>query len=213
MSVLPIYLYGSDVLRAKAKPVAEMDNSVIKLIYDMLETMHKANGIGLAATQVGDLRRIIVIDISDVEETKEQEADADVRITSPDLPRKLVLVNPEILSEQGSWRVEEGCLSIPEVRSEVERAEKIKIRFLDANLKETQLHADGLLARVILHEIDHLDGVLFIDRITPAQRALLKGQLKNIKKGVVETAYPVVSDSGIVRAASSTKKRSGKVEA
>jgi peptide deformylase len=212
MAVLPIYLYGSEVLRAKAHPVKELDNSVVKLIYDMFETMHKANGIGLAATQVGDMRRVIVIDISDVEEGKDEGGEREIRATSSDLPRRLVLINPEILSENGKWVLEEGCLSIPEVRAEVERAEQIRFRYRDANFKETVLQADGLLARVILHEIDHLDGVLFIDRISSVQKAPLKEQLKKIKKGDVETTYPVISAAGQVKAGSASRTRTGKVE-
>lgn len=214
MSVLPIHLYGSEILRAKAKPVTDLDNSIVKLIYDMFETMHKANGIGLAATQVGSLQRVIVIDLSEVEEKKDDETGEDIPIASPGLPRKLVMINPQVLSEEGTFRMDEGCLSIPEVRGEVERAEKIGIKYLNANFKETELHADGLLSRVMLHEIDHLDGVLFIDRVSASSRALLKDQLRKIKKGEVETSYPVVSGSSSARVTrTGARRRSGKVEA
>ncbi|MBI4429479.1 MAG: peptide deformylase [Ignavibacteriales bacterium] len=213
MSVLPIYLYGGDMLRTKAKPVDELDNSIVKLMYDMFETMHKANGIGLAATQVGRLQRVIVIDISEVEDKKDEETGEETLIASPGLPRKLVMINPQVVSEEGTSRMDEGCLSIPEVRGEIERAEKIGIMFLDANFRETRLQADGLLARVMQHEIDHLDGVLFIDRISPAGRALMKDQLRRIKKGEVETSYPVVSGSTMARHGTGGRRRSGKVEA
>jgi peptide deformylase len=193
MSVLPIYLYGTKILKKKARPVDTLDDSTIKLIYDMFETMHKANGIGLASTQVGDLRRVITIDISDVSEPNaEGEMEDALHPTSPDLPRKFALINPEIISGENSWSVNEGCLSIPDVHGEVERAEKVHIRFLDTHFKPQDLHADGLLARVILHEIDHLDGVLFIDRMTRSKRALLLPKLRTIKKGEVETDYPVI---------------------
>ena len=213
MSVLPIYLYGSEALRAKAKPVNELDNSIVKLIYDMFETMHKANGIGLAATQVGSLHRVIVIDVSEVEEKKDEETGETIQVASPGLPRKLVMINPRVVSEAGLWKMEEGCLSIPEVRGEIERAEKIGIRFLDANFRETELLADGLLARVMLHEIDHLDGVLFIDRVSATDRALLRTQLRKIKKGEVETSYPVITSSDPARPmGSGGRRRSRKVE-
>jgi len=200
MAVLPIYLYGCDVLKAKAKPVKEIDNALVKLIYDMFETMEKSNGIGLAANQVGHLQRVIVIDIHDVEEKRdEDQPEHRIKHTSPGLPKRIVMINPEVLSGEGSLKMEEGCLSIPEVRAEVERAERVKVRFKDANFREQELLADGLLARVMLHEIDHLDGVLFPDRISAAQRKLLKDQLRKIKKGEVETSYPVMSDSPRLR--------------
>jgi peptide deformylase len=192
MAMLPIYLYGTKVLKAKAKPVKELTNSVIKLVYDMVETMHTAGGMGLAATQVGDLHRVVTIDISEVDEDQRKESNDQVKTTSPGLPRKVVMINPEILESEGSWKMEEGCLSIPDVRAEVERAEKIRVRFRDANFKEQEFLADGLLARVMLHEIDHLDGVLFPERLTPAERAPLKADLKRIKAGDVDTTYPVI---------------------
>lgn len=205
MSMRAIYLYGSEMLREKAKPVTGVDESLVKLVYDMFETMHKANGIGLAATQVGDRRRVIVIDISEVNENAEEadddedaaedEADEPAHTTSPGLPRTLALINPEIIATEGSYVMEEGCLSIPDVRAEVERPEKIRVRFRDTSFQELVLDADGLLARVIQHEYDHLDGVLFVDRISGAKRALLRTKLRRIKQGDVETSYPVAVES------------------
>jgi peptide deformylase len=198
MSMRAIYLYGSDMLRAKAKPVKAMDDSMVRLVYDMFETMHKANGIGLAATQVGDLRRVIVVDIGEVNEDDEESEEHASEIkhrTSPGLPRTLALINPEIVSEEGKWAMEEGCLSLPDVRAEVERAEKIRVRYRDTSFHEQELAADGLLARVILHELDHLDGVLFVDRISTAKRTLLKPKLRRIKQGEVETSYPVAVEA------------------
>lgn len=192
MAVLPIYLYGTDVLRAIAKSVNELDNATIKLIVNMFETMNKANGIGLAATQVGELSRVIVVDITDVEEDKDRGA-ADPPESQNSAPKRLVLINPEIVEEEGSWTMEEGCLSFPEVRADVVRSEKIKVRFRDGDYRQQELIAEGLLARVILHETDHLDGILFIDHLSTARRGLLKTKLRAIKKGDVETAYPVVT--------------------
>jgi len=190
MSVLPIYLFGTEMLRKKASPIEDLDVETIKLVQDMFETMHKANGIGLAATQVGSMKRVIVVDLSDVDSDGD-ESDG----SNPSLPeqRRYVLINPKVIGEEGSWKLDEGCLSIPDVRGEVERAERIRIQYLDGNFKPAELETDGLLARVILHEIDHLDGVLFIDRMVASRRSPLKGSLRAIKKGEVETSYPVIS--------------------
>lgn len=194
MSVLPIYVYGTKVLKEVARPVQEANESLHKLIYDMFETMRKANGIGLAANQVGDLRRVVVVDISDADEPNaEGEAENMEHPTSAELPRTLVVINPEIVSTEGSWSMEEGCLSIPEVRGEVERPEKIRLRFLDAELREQEIVADGLLARVLQHEIDHLDGILFIDRMKRSQRVTLMPKLRKIRKGDIQPAYDIVS--------------------
>jgi peptide deformylase len=194
MAILPIYLFGTEILKKTARPVASLDDSTIKLIYDMFETMREANGLGLASTQVGDLRRVITIDISDVTEpSAEGETEDTMHPTSPDLPKILALINPEILREDGEWLMEEGCLSLPHLHGEVERADKIHIRFYDAEFKQQELHADGLLARVILHELDHLNGVLFVDRISKTKRSMLLPKLRKIRKGEVEVDYPVVT--------------------
>ncbi|HAV23860.1 MAG: peptide deformylase [Ignavibacteria bacterium GWA2_55_11] len=196
MAILPIYLYGSDVLRAKAKPVTGVDDELVRLVMDMFATMHAANGIGLAANQVGATKRVIVIDISGVEDEEEKEAASPEPLhrTSPGLPTVLTLINPELLESSGAWRMEEGCLSIPEVRGEVERPEKVRLRFKDTSFKDVELTADGLLARVVQHEMDHLDGVLFIDHLSTTERALLSKGLRKAKKGEVETKYPIMSD-------------------
>jgi peptide deformylase len=193
MAILPIYLYGAKVLKSKAKPVKELSNNIIKLIFDMYETMHTANGMGLAANQVGSLHRVVTIDITDVDENERKKSNEQLKMTSPDLPRKLVMINPEILEHDGMWKMEEGCLSIPEVHGGVERAEKIRVKYRDPNFTEKELLADGLLARVMLHEIDHLDGVLFTELLNPEEKAAVKEDLKRIKEGDVETSYPVVS--------------------
>ena len=192
MSVLPIYLYGTQVLRKKAHPVEELDDETVKLIYDMFETMRTSNGIGLAATQVGSLKRVIVVDISDVE--TEPQGEPSMPTEEPGAkPQKLVMINPTVVSGSGLWSMEEGCLSIPNLHGNVERAEEITVRYRDGNFRNQELTSGGLMARVILHEIDHLDGVLFIDRMAKAERALLRSQLNDIKSGTVETSYPVVT--------------------
>ena len=184
MSVLPVYLYGTEVLRKKAKPVTKIDNDTIKLIIDMFETMHKAEGIGLAANQVGSLERVIVIDVSDMEGYEEV--------------KPLTLINPEVVERVGTCPMEEGCLSIPEVRDEVERDEQITVKYRDTNFHVQKLEAGGIFARVILHEIDHLDGVLFIDRIAKTKLKLHKDRLKVIRQGEAETSYPVVAAASAV---------------
>ncbi|MEW6511768.1 MAG: peptide deformylase [Bacteroidota bacterium] len=181
MSVLPIFLYGQSVLRKKAKPVRQKDEEIVRLAGDMVETMKQANGIGLAANQVGDLRRVIVVDLSAIEETADQPP--------------LALINPEVIENSGSWGMEEGCLSIPGLREEVTRAETIRVRYRDLEFKERTIPASGMLARVLLHEIDHLDGVLFVDHLNAVTRKLLRGRLNKIAKGEVEVEYPIVGMS------------------
>ena len=180
MSVLPVYIYDDPVLRKKAKAIRGADENITTLARDMFETMHKAGGVGLAANQVGSLHRIIVVDISVMEETKE---------VAP-----IALLNPEVVQEDGLWLIEEGCLSIPGIREEVERAEKIRVRYRDLEFKDQLLEADGLMARVILHEIDHLNGVLFIDHIGAVRRKLFRGRLNKLRRGEVEVDYPIVSN-------------------
>lgn len=180
MSILPIYVYNQPVLRKKARPVRQRDEALARQAADMLETMHQASGIGLAANQVGSLQRIIVVDLSGMEEY-------------PDA-RPMAMLNPEVLEEEGRAAMEEGCLSIPDIREEVERAEKIRVRYHDLEFQPQEITAEGLLARVILHEIDHLNGVLFIDRIGAVKRKLLRGRLNKMDRGEVEVHYPVVTN-------------------
>jgi len=179
VSVLPIYMYGQSVLRKKAKAVRSLDEGMIKFVDDMFETMRKAGGIGLAANQVGVFQRVIVIDVSEMEETKDQ--------------KPIALINPEVVSQEGESTMEEGCLSIPEIREQVDRPEVIRLKYKDLEFKDQELVASGLIARVILHEIDHLNGVLFIDYLDTEKRKLLRGRLNKIKRGEVEVSYPIVS--------------------
>jgi peptide deformylase len=178
VATLPIYLYGNDVLKKKAKHLSDVTDRDIKLIQDMFDTMHESSGIGLAANQVGELKQILVVDISDME--------------AGEGTKPLAIINPEVIDEEGEWEMEEGCLSIPDVREKVWRAEKIRIRFNDVNMNEVEMDADGLLARVILHEMDHLNGVLFLDHLSSTKRTLLRSKLKKIMKGDIETSYEVV---------------------
>lgn len=179
MPILPIHMYGRDVLRKKAKPVRQITPEVIELVIDMFETMRNADGIGLAANQVGQLQSVIVIDISGIEEYKDMNP--------------LTLINAKVVEGEGTSTVEEGCLSIPEVRDEVERPERIVVEFMDVDGKKIEMEANGLLARVVQHEIDHVNGILFLDHLSKEKKKLHQPRLKEIRKGEVETEYPVVS--------------------
>jgi peptide deformylase len=181
VAVLPIYLFGQSVLRKKARPVKGVDADLVKFAGDMVETMGKASGIGLAATQVGDLRRVITIDLSAIEETKDQPPTA--------------MINPEILFEEGEFTMEEGCLSLPGLREEVKRPERIRLRYRDINFLEHEIIAEGTLSRVVQHEIDHLNGVLFVDHLSAVKRKLLRGRLNKMVRGEIEADYPVVGPS------------------
>ncbi len=183
MAILPIYTYGTKVLRKKAKPVRQVNDEILSLIVNMFDTMRNANGIGLAATQVGQLHRVITIDLSDAEEGKEF--------------KPIVLINPEILAEKGTLKMEEGCLSIPDVRDAVDRPESVTVKFRDANFAEKEVKVSGLLGRVLQHEIDHLNGVLFTDRLTPEQQQTHTDALTKIQQGAMNVDYPVVSADSV----------------
>lgn len=158
-------LYGDPVLREKAKPVTDFDDAIRQLTRDMLVIMYREEGVGLAAPQVGESLRLIVVD----PDPKESEH------------RPLTLVNPTIQDKQGQTVDEEGCLSFPDVYCDVARAERIRVQFFDLDGNERTLDADGWLARVIQHEIDHLDGVLFVDHMSRMQRQLAQNALRKIR--------------------------------
>jgi peptide deformylase len=160
MAILDILHFPDARLRNVAKPVAQVDESVRKLIDDMLETMYDAPGIGLAAIQVNEPRRVIVVDIS-------EERNA-----------PLVLVNPEILDKQGEETMDEGCLSVPGIYEPVQRAERIRVRALDRHGESFELDVDGLLAVCVQHEIDHLDGKLFVDYLSNLKRQRIRKKLE-----------------------------------
>ncbi len=183
MAVLPIYTDGSPPLREKAQPVSDFNNEILKLIIDMFETMRKANGIGLAANQVGILKRVVVIDVSEMEGLEDV--------------KPFTLINPEIVAGKDTSIMEEGCLSVPHIRDEVERAEKIRVQYKDTAFKDVSIDAEGILARVILHEVDHLDGILFIDHLSPAKRKLHEDTLKKIRNGELDVEYPVITAADI----------------
>ena len=165
---LQLRYYGDPVLRKRAEPVQEITDVERLLADNMLETLYGSLGIGLAATQVGILKRFIIVDIGVVEDREEFEP--------------LRLFNPEILSVDGESVLEEGCLSIPDLRVDVKRPEHIVVKAMNMDSEDVQIEADGLLARVIQHEIDHLNGVLFIDKISGLKRELLRDHLKIIQQ-------------------------------
>ncbi len=167
MALLPIIIAPDPRLKVTAKAVERVDDDVRRLMDDMLETMHSANGIGLAAPQVGDHRRVIVVDVA-----KEDED-----------PNPLCMANPELewVSDQ-NWTHEEGCLSLPEQYAEVERPDAIRVRYLDHENEIRELDADGVLGTCIQHEMDHLDGVLFVDHISSLKRTMILRKLTKAKK-------------------------------
>lgn len=167
MSILPIRLYPDPVLRTQCPPVDRFDPELEKLAQDMIETMHAAPGIGLAAPQVGVELRLAVVDLSVGEE--------------PDALH--VLVNPEILARAGRQSDEEACLSIPGIADKVTRPASIQVRAQTVAGEAVELEAEGLLARAICHEVDHLDGVLFIDRLVGLRKERARRQLRRLSRG------------------------------
>lgn len=168
MSIVPIRIIPDPVLRQKAEPVAVVDDAVRALMDDMLDTMYDAPGIGLAAPQIGVLKRIVVLDVSH----REVEADPETGEKPLSVDRKpLFIANPEIVwSSEETKTYDEGCLSIPDYYEEVERPARVRVRYLDRDGTEQMMEADGILAVCIQHEIDHLDGVLFIDHLSKLKR-------------------------------------------
>jgi len=158
----PILTYGAPVLRRAAVPIRNLNGSLQALIDDMVETMYAAPGVGLAANQVGRLERVFVANPSD----------------DRDPSQLLVVVNPELVKTEGELISEEGCLSVPEFREDVRRARRVLLRGLDRHGGPLEIEAEDLLARIFQHEVDHLNGVLFVDHLSPAKRLLLKPRLK-----------------------------------
>jgi peptide deformylase len=167
MAIRPVRLYGDPVLRRKALAVAGVDDTVRELIADMRETMHAYHGVGLAANQIGVLQRVLVVDIPVDEETRARYA----------------LVNPELDQRVGTESGEEGCLSIPGLYEEVRRAQRVRVRGLDEHGQPVEFVAEGYLARALQHEVDHLDGVLFVDRLSMLKRRFLRPELEAIARG------------------------------
>lgn len=178
MAILPITVYGDKILRQKTQPVNSVSDELIVKIKNMLDTMHNAKGVGLAANQVGFNQSLFVVDLKGVEGYEKF--------------KPLIFINPEIvLQSDEKIVIEEGCLSLPNLRADVERSKIIKIRYLNTDEQLMELEADDFLARVILHEYDHLIGKLIPDRVNEEIKSQLKDELKLIKSRKVEIDYPI----------------------
>ncbi len=183
--ILPIVAYGDPVLRKEAKFIEQNELDLQTLIANMYDTMYNAQGVGLAAPQVGLAIRVFVVDGQPFNEG-ETEQDKDPSLVG----FKKAFINAEILEEDGDdWGFEEGCLSIPGVRGEVFRPEYVTIKYRDENWVEHTETYEGLAARIIQHEYDHIDGILFTDYLPPLKKRMLKNKLTNITKGDVSTDY------------------------
>ncbi|WP_297792448.1 peptide deformylase [uncultured Eudoraea sp.] len=183
---LSIVAYGDPVLRKKGKPIDKDFPQLKELIANMWETMYNANGVGLAAPQIGLPIRLFIVDtapFADDEELTEEEQEKLKNF-------KKVFINPVIEEETGTnWAFNEGCLSIPDIREDVSRKDTIEISYLDENFNANKASYDGLLARVIQHEYDHIEGILFTDKLSSLKKRLLKGKLTNISKGKINVDY------------------------
>jgi peptide deformylase len=183
--ILPIYTVGNAVLRKVAEPISKDYPALPELIANMFETMHKADGVGLAAPQIGLAIRVFVIDLEAFREDKPELADF-----------KVAMINPEILDfGDETVQAEEGCLSIPGIHENVIRSKSIRIKYFDADFKEHIDVFSDFKARVIQHEYDHLEGNLFTDKVSPVRRQMIKSKLNNIAKGKTNASYKVKTAS------------------
>ena len=182
---LPIVAYGDPVLRNECEEIDENYPDLDKLIKDMFETMYAANGVGLAAPQIGKNIRLFIVDATPFAEVDDEEvADPGCK----DFIR--VFINPVLFDEEGNeWGFEEGCLSIPNIREEVFRQPRLKIEYYDQNWDLYEEELDGFAARVVQHEYDHIEGILFTDHLNPMRRTLLSTKLSDISKGKVKVDY------------------------
>jgi peptide deformylase len=162
MAIREIRIIGDPILVKKAAPINRVDAGIVRLAQDMVETLHAAPGVGLAAPQVGVSKRLIVVDLS-IGENKD------------DL---IVLANPEVVGKEGEVVCEEGCLSVPDIREKVSRPYRVVVRGLDLEDRPVEVQGEDLLARALCHEIDHLDGILFVEKLSPLKRKLVKSRIK-----------------------------------
>lgn len=174
-------MYGDPVLRQRAKDI-EPGTDVKQLVEDMFETLDAANGIGLAAPQIGKSVRLFIVDGTGLED---EPGMADFR---------KVFINAQLIEESGNpWEFEEGCLSIPNIREKISRKGELRIRYFDEQWKPVEEVYDGMKARIIQHEYDHIEGKMFVDYLTPLKKRLLKGKLSDISKGKVDTEYRIAA--------------------
>lgn len=184
--IYPIIAYGDPVLRKKTEELTPDYPKLDVLLENMFETMYAAHGIGLAAPQIGMAIRLFIVDASPFEDDEDlSEAEQEFVSTF-----KRVFINPQIVEETGDeWVFNEGCLSIPDVREDVFRQDTVTIEFLDENFKKHKETFDGIVARIIQHEYDHVEGILFTDKLSPLKKRLIKSKLTNISKGNVKIDY------------------------
>ena len=184
--ILPISAYGDPVLKKKAKDIDNGFKDLNKLVENMWDTMYNANGVGLAAPQIGLPLRAFIVDTSPFADAENMSNDEFEIVKS----FKKVFINPFLIKETGDkWDFNEGCLSIPDVREDITRSDTILIKYLDKNFNQHLDSFNGIIARVIQHEYDHIEGILFTDKLSSLKRTLLKGKLLNISKGKIETEY------------------------
>jgi peptide deformylase len=181
MAVRTMRLYGDPVLRQKARPIESFDDALHELVVDMFDTMHAYRGVGLAANQVGVLQKVFVVEMARGEGEE---------------PLRLALVNPTLSEATGSETGEEGCLSVPGIYEDVRRALKVRVQARDPEGEPVDFVAEGYLARVLQHEADHLEGVLFLDRLSPLRRQFLKRSLEALARGELPDGYVHPSAGG-----------------
>jgi len=179
--ILQILEYGDPILRAKGKPIENVDDRIRELAANMIETMHAANGVGLAAQQIGEALQLTVLDVSLVED-RPSTLKLDGKEVDPKTAMPLVLINPEIELRGATEVGVEGCLSFPEITGDIERAKAVIVRAHTLERGTIEIEASGFLARAIQHEGDHLNGILFIDRMNSAAKAALSSRLKRLQK-------------------------------
>lgn len=189
--VLPIVIYGDPVLRKVGEEIDKDYPGLEQFIKDMFETMYKANGVGLAAPQVGKAIRLFIVDTKPFAESDEDEDDEFTPEQKKELVAfKKIFINAKILNEEGEeWAFSEGCLSIPKIRENVNRMPDIEIEYYDEKFKKHVEKYSGVIARVIQHEYDHIEGKLFTDKISPFKRKMLSGKLKDISIGKISADY------------------------
>ena len=184
--ILPIIAYGDPVLRKMGKDITKEYPNLDALLENMFETMYGARGIGLAAPQIGLPIRIFIVDATPFEEDEDLTEEERTFLST----FKQVFINAKIIKETGDeWAFNEGCLSIPDIREDVFRNDKIKIEFLDENFEKHTKEFNGIVARIIQHEYDHIEGVLFTDKLSSLKKRLIKGKLSNISKGKIKIDY------------------------
>jgi peptide deformylase len=178
--ILPIYAYGQPVLRQKAENIGPDYPGLAELLENMWETMYHADGVGLAAPQIGLPIRLFIVDTVQLQEKGKEVGEA----------LKQVFINARVLEESGDpWSYEEGCLSIPDIRGDVERPSQIRIRYQDEQFQEREAVFSSITARVIQHEYDHIEGMLFVERLKPIKKQMIRPRLESIRKGKVKADY------------------------